>query len=87
MAETSQEAVNKFFAVWFRLNLDEVPAANGDVVFNESVDITDVGGGKRMEPPVVGVFKMNGHKIATCRDYCDIGMGKRGPAQGLASNR
>ena len=119
MAETSQETVNRFFAAWSRLNLDELmgsftedaeyqnipmgpaakgkdairkvidslmptvkgleikilnTAANGNVVFNERVDITDLGGGKRMELPVAGVFEVNGDKIAKWRDYFDIAM-------------
>ena len=35
-------------------------AANGNVVFNERGDITDLGGGKRMELPGAGVFEVNG---------------------------
>ena len=49
-------------------------AVNGNVVFNERVDITDLGGGKRMELPVAGVFEVKGGKIAKWRDYFDIAM-------------
>jgi len=42
-------------------------------MFNES-DITDRGAAKRMGPPVAGVFKINGDKIATWRDYFDLAM-------------
>ena len=117
MAATPQETVNKFFAAWPRLNLDELmefftedaeyqnipmgPAAkgkeairkvinsllptakrleikilntavNGDVVFNERVDITDLGGGKKVELPVAGVFEVSGGKVAKWRDYFDL---------------
>jgi limonene-1,2-epoxide hydrolase len=49
-------------------------AVNGNVVFNERVDITDFGGGKRTELPVAGVFEVKGGKIAKWRDYFDIAM-------------
>jgi limonene-1,2-epoxide hydrolase len=49
-------------------------AVNGNVVFNERVDITDLGGGKRTELPLAGVFEVKGGKIAKWRDYFDIAM-------------
>jgi len=49
-------------------------AVNGNVVFSERVDITDLGGGKRTELPVAGVFEVKGGKIAKWRDYFDLVM-------------
>jgi len=49
-------------------------AANGNVVFNERVDIFDLGGGKKIELPVAGVFEVRGGKIAAWRDYFDLAM-------------
>jgi limonene-1,2-epoxide hydrolase len=49
-------------------------AANGNVVFNERVDIFDLGGGKKIELPVMGVFEVSGTKIAKWRDYFDMQM-------------
>ena len=49
-------------------------AASGSVVFNERVDIFDLGGGKKIELPVAGVFEVRGGKIAAWRDYFDLAM-------------
>ena len=49
-------------------------AANGNVVFNERVDIFDLGGGKKIELPVAGVFEVSGDKVAKWRDYFDMAM-------------
>jgi limonene-1,2-epoxide hydrolase len=49
-------------------------AAAGDTVFNERVDIFDLGGGKKIELPVAGVFEIRGGKIAAWRDYFDLAM-------------
>ncbi len=49
-------------------------AANGNVVLNERVDIFDLGGGKKIELPVAGVFEVQGGKIAKWRDYFDMAM-------------
>ena len=49
-------------------------AANGNVVFNERVDIFDLGGGKKIELPVAGVFEVSGGKVAKWRDYFDMAM-------------
>ena len=48
-------------------------ASNGNVVFNERVDMFDQGG-KHMELPVAGVFEISGGKIAKWRDYFDMQM-------------
>ena len=39
-------------------------ATNGNVVFNERVDIFDLGNGKTISLPVAGVFEVTGSKIA-----------------------
>jgi limonene-1,2-epoxide hydrolase len=49
-------------------------AASGNVVFNERVDIFDLGGGKKIELPVAGVFEVSGDKVAKWRDYFDMAM-------------
>jgi limonene-1,2-epoxide hydrolase len=49
-------------------------AANGNVVFNERIDIFDLGGGKKIELPVAGVFEVSGGKVAKWRDYFDMAM-------------
>jgi limonene-1,2-epoxide hydrolase len=45
---------------------------NGNVVFNERVDIFDLGNGKKIELPVAGVFEVTGSKISAWRDYFDM---------------
>jgi len=49
-------------------------ATNGNVVLNERVDTTDLGGGKKFELPVAGVFEVSGGKIAKWRDYFALAM-------------
>jgi len=49
-------------------------ASNGNVVFNERVDIFDLGNGKTISLPVAGVFEVTGSKISAWRDYFDMAM-------------
>ena len=49
-------------------------AGNGNVVFNERVDIFDLGNGKTISLPVAGVFEITGSKISAWRDYFDMAM-------------
>ena len=49
-------------------------ASNGNVVFNERVDIFDLGNGKTISLPVAGVFEVTGSKISAWRDYFDMQM-------------
>jgi limonene-1,2-epoxide hydrolase len=49
-------------------------AAAGNVVFNERVDVFDLGNGKTISLPVAGVFEVSGGKIAAWRDYFDMAM-------------
>lgn len=52
---------------WEVLNL----AAAGNIVFAERVDRTDAGG-RHVDLPVVGVFEVDGERIAAWRDYFDL---------------
>ena len=49
-------------------------AGAGNIVFNERVDIFDLGNGKTISLPVAGVFEVTGNKIAAWRDYFDMQM-------------
>ena len=49
-------------------------AGNGNVVFNERVDIFDLGNGRTISLPVAGVFEVTGSKISAWRDYFDMAM-------------
>ena len=46
-------------------------ASNGNIVFNERMDMFDVGE-KRIEVPVAGMFEVRGGKITLWRDYFDL---------------
>jgi len=47
-------------------------AGNGNVVFNERVDVFDLDNGKTISLPVAGVFEVTGSKISAWRDYFDM---------------
>ena len=49
-------------------------ASSGNVVFNERVDVFDLGNGKTISLPVAGVFEVTGSKITAWRDYFDMAM-------------
>jgi len=49
-------------------------AGAGNIVFNERVDVFDLGNGKTISLPVAGVFEVTGGKIAAWRDYFDMQM-------------
>jgi limonene-1,2-epoxide hydrolase len=49
-------------------------ASAGNVVFNERVDIFELGNGKTISLPVAGVFEVTGSKISAWRDYFDMAM-------------
>ena len=49
-------------------------ASSGNLVFNERVDIFDLGNGKTISLPVAGVFEVSGNKISAWRDYFDVAM-------------
>ena len=46
-------------------------ASNGNIVFNERIDMIDMGE-KRVELPVAGMFEVRGGKITLWRDYFDL---------------
>ena len=46
-------------------------ASNGNIVFNERMDMFDIGE-KRVELPVAGMFEVRGGKITLWRDYFDL---------------
>jgi limonene-1,2-epoxide hydrolase len=46
-------------------------ASNGNLVFNERIDMFDIGE-KRVELPVAGMFEVRGGKITLWRDYFDL---------------
>ena len=49
-------------------------ASAGNIVFNERIDVFDLGNGKTISLPVAGVFEVTGNKIAAWRDYFDMQM-------------
>ena len=49
-------------------------AGNGNVVFNERVDVFDLDNGKTVSLPVAGVFEVTGSNISAWRDYFDPAM-------------
>lgn len=46
-------------------------ASNGNIVFNERIDMFDIGE-KRVELPVAGLFEIKGGKVSLWRDYFDM---------------
>jgi limonene-1,2-epoxide hydrolase len=46
-------------------------ASNNNIVFNERIDMIDIGE-KRIELPVAGMFEVRGGKITLWRDYFDL---------------
>ena len=46
-------------------------ASNNNIVFNERMDMFDMGE-KRVEVPVAGMFEVRGGKITLWRDYFDL---------------
>jgi limonene-1,2-epoxide hydrolase len=49
-------------------------ASAGNIVFNERVDVFDLGNGKTISLPVAGVFEVTNSKISAWRDYFDMQM-------------
>ena len=75
MATDAEKIVTDFCNAWPRKNVEELNSAgNGNVVFNERVDIFDLGNGKTISLPVAGVFEVTGSKISAWRDYFDMAM-------------
>lgn len=66
-----RQTIDSFLGGWQKTDWEVTNiAANGNVVFAERVDRTDVGG-KHVDLPCVGVFEMTGGKIQVWRDYFD----------------
>ncbi len=73
--EAIKKVINSFLPMAKGLEFKVLnTAANGNVVFNERMDIFDLGGGKKIELPVAGVFEVRGDKVAKWRDYFDLAM-------------
>jgi limonene-1,2-epoxide hydrolase len=73
--EAIKQVINTFLPMAKGLEFKVLnTAANGNVVFNERIDIFDLGGGKKIELPVAGVFEVSGGKVAKWRDYFDMAM-------------
>jgi len=67
--------INTFLPMAKTLHFKVLKSASaGNVVFNERVDIFDLGNGKKIELPVAGVFEVTGSKISAWRDYFDMQM-------------
>ncbi len=68
-------AINTFLPMAKSLQFKVLKSASaGNVVFNERVDVFDLGGGKTISLPVAGVFEITGSKISAWRDYFDMAM-------------
>ena len=67
--------INTFLPMAKSLHFKVLKSASaGNVVFNERVDVFDLGGGKTISLPVAGVFEVTGSKISAWRDYFDMAM-------------
>jgi limonene-1,2-epoxide hydrolase len=73
--EAIKAAINTFLPMAKSLHFKVLNSAGvGNLVFNERVDIFDLGNGKKIELPVAGVFEITGTKISAWRDYFDLAM-------------
>ena len=67
-----RETINNFLKMASRLEFKILKtASNGDIVFNERIDMFDIGP-KRIELPVAGMFEVKNGKISLWRDYFDM---------------
>jgi limonene-1,2-epoxide hydrolase len=67
--------INTFLPMAKSLHFKVLKSASaGNVVFNERVDVFDLGNGKTISLPVAGVFEITGSKISAWRDYFDMAM-------------
>ncbi len=65
--------INTFMPMAKSIHFNVLKSASaGNVVFNERVDVFDLGGGKTISLPVAGVFEVSGTKISAWRDYFDL---------------
>ncbi len=73
--EAIKAVINMFLPMAKSLHFKVLKSASaGNVVFNERVDIFDLGNGKTISLPVAGVFEVTGSKISAWRDYFDMAM-------------
>ena len=73
--EAIKKVINSFLPMAKGLEFKVLhTAANGNLVFNERIDIFDLGGGKKIELPVAGVFEVSDGKVAKWREYFDLQM-------------
>ena len=71
--EAIRGVINMFLPMAKSLHFKVLKSASaGNVVFNERVDIFDLGNGKTISLPVAGVFEVTGSKISAWRDYFDM---------------
>jgi limonene-1,2-epoxide hydrolase len=67
-----KETINSFLPGSDRIEFKILhTASNGNIVFNERIDLIDMGE-KRVELPVAGMFEVRGGKITLWRDYFDL---------------
>jgi len=73
--EAIRGVINTFLPMAKSLHFKVLKSASaGNVVFNERVDVFDLGNGKTISLPVAGVFEITGSKISAWRDYFDMAM-------------
>ena len=73
--EAIRGVINMFLPMAKSLHFKVLKSASaGNMVFNERVDIFDLGNGKTISLPVAGVFEVTGSKISAWRDYFDMAM-------------
>ena len=71
--EAIRGVINMFLPMAKSLHFKVLKSASaGNVVFNERVDVFDLGNGKTISLPVAGVFEVTGSKISAWRDYFDM---------------
>ena len=71
--EAIRGVINTFLPLAKSLHFKVLKTASaGNVVFNERVDVFDLGNGKTISLPVAGVFEVTGTKISAWRDYFDM---------------
>ena len=71
--EAIKAVINMFMPMAKSIHFKVLKSASaGNMVFNERVDIFDLGNGKTISLPVAGVFEITGSKISAWRDYFDM---------------
>jgi limonene-1,2-epoxide hydrolase len=71
--EAIKAVINMFLPMAKSLHFKVLHSAGaGNVVFNERIDVFDLGNGKTISLPVAGVFEVTGSKISAWRDYFDM---------------